>query len=466
MTYRQLFELQKRNNNRMNKNILLTSIALALLLSNSTQAAKPNIIVIMADDMGYECLSANGSLDYKTPVIDGLAAKGVRFEHCYSQPLCTPSRVKIMTGMSNKRNYKQFGLLEKSQTTFAHILKDAGYRTCIAGKWQLGNGPKGYEHFGFEQALIWHSGRRTTRTQGEHKGKDNRYSNPQLELNGEHADYTNGEYSTDLFVDFISDFIEKHKEEPFFVYYPMVLTHCPFFQTPDSEDRNPKSMGSPSYKGDPEYFKDMVEYVDKSVGKINAKLDELGLRENTLIIFAGDNGTDKPIVTKTTFGDVAGAKGTMTDGGNRVPCVASWPNEIKKPFVSQDIIDFSDILPTICEAADAKIPKDLPVDGVSFLPQLKGKKGNPRESIYVWYGHHSLHIFARNQRYKLYSTGTFYDIAEDRLETSAIAEADMTEQLNAVRGILQAKIDSFEDVKNPFGNPQPKKKRAGKKIRQ
>ena len=127
---------------------VLAAIAFSATAVNA--ADRPNIVLIMADDMGYECIRANGSLDYQTPQLDALAAGGLRFEHCYSQPICTPSRVKLMTGMSNKRNYVRFGRLNRKQTTFAHILRDAGYKTCVAGKWQLGNESDSPRHFGFE----------------------------------------------------------------------------------------------------------------------------------------------------------------------------------------------------------------------------------------------------------------------------------------------------------------------------
>jgi len=409
-------------------------------------AERPNVVLIMADDMGYECVGANGCLDYETPKLDALAAGGVRFEHCYSQPLCTPTRVKLMTGMSNKRNYVRFGVLDRGQRTFAHMLKDAGYRTCVAGKWQLGHEPDSPQHFGFEESLLWQH----TRGRTDDRGYDTRYSNPRLERNGEPADYRGGEYSTGLFVDFINRFIEANRERPFFVYYPMALVHCPFCPTPDSEDWDAASRGSKSYKGDPKYFADMVAYTDKAVGRIDAKLAELGLRDNTLLIFTGDNGTDKPIVTRTTFGRIAGAKGSMTDGGTRVPCIVSWPGVIRQGRVSRDIIDFSDFLPTICEAAGAKLPSGLAIDGRSFLPQLQGKPGTPRDAIYVWYSRSgmpgSARVFARNGRYKLYVDGRFFDVAQDRLEKSPLDDAVLSEEARAAKSVLQARIDAFERV--------------------
>lgn len=424
-----------------------------VLWAGDGQAAdspRPNIVLIMADDMGFECVGANGCLDYKTPNLDRLASSGIRFEHCYSQPICTPSRVKLMTGQSNKRNYVRFGRLNRKQTTFAHLLKAAGYRTCIAGKWQLGNEPDSPQHFGFEQALLWQH----TRGRTDKQKHDTRYPNPRLELNGKPVDYDDGEFSSDVFVDFIENFMEQHREEPFLVYYPMALVHCPFSPTPDSTDWDPRSHGSTDYKGQPEYFGDMVAYVDKSVARIDATLERLGVRDNTLLIFTGDNGTDTPIVTRTTFGNVVGAKGKMIDGGNHVTCIVNWPAVIKEGRVASEIIDFSDILPTICAAGEAAVPDELPIDGVSFLPLLNGEPWIPRSSIYMWYSRNGkvseAQAFARNQRYKLYESGEFFDVPNDRTEQRPLDPATLTAEQRAVFDQLKQHIDRFSDV-TPVG---------------
>ncbi|MBI1311622.1 sulfatase-like hydrolase/transferase [bacterium] len=414
---------------------------------------RPNIVLIMADDMGYECVQANGCLDYRTPELDRLAASGVRFEHCYSQPICTPSRVKLMTGMSNKRNYVRFGMLDRQQTTFAHLLKKAGYRTAIAGKWQLGGEKDSPQHFGFEQSLLWQH----TRPRTDKDKHDTRYPNPRLERNGKELDFDNGEFSSDLFSDFLLDFMEENKDQPFLAYYPMALVHCPFSATPDSEEWDPKSRGSQDYKGNPKYFGDMVAYVDKTVAKIDAKLAELGIRDNTLLIFTGDNGTDTPIATNTTWGKVAGAKGQMIDAGNHVTCIVSWPSVIREGRVVQDIIDFSDMLPTLCAAAGAEVPAHLRIDGQSFLPLLQGRKFKSRDSIYMWYSRNGVvnqaRAFARNQTWKLYESGELFDISHDPLEKQPLDPESLTKPEQQVRAMLQSRIDQFTDVVPP-GCPQ------------
>jgi arylsulfatase A len=358
------------------------------------EGKRPNIVLVMADDLGYECIGANGS-EYKTPNLDKLAAGGVRFTNCFANPLCTPSRVKIMTGQYNVRNYVKFGLLPRGEVTFAHQLKKAGYATAIAGKWQLGKEKDAPQHFGFDESCLWQHTRDARHTG---TGIDSRFSNPALEINGEPVNYNNGEYGPRVCADFLCTFIEKNKDRPFLVYFPMILTHCPFFPTPDSKDWDPKSKGSPTYKGDAKYFGDMATYMDRSVGQIVAKLDELGLRESTLVIFTGDNGTDKPVVTQMDGRRIVGGKGTMADEGTRVPLIASWPGAIKKGLLTDELVDFTDMMPTLCEATGAALPEGYPGDGRSILPTLRGEPGRDRPWVYVWYRGQ---VFARNGEYSL-----------------------------------------------------------------
>ena len=142
------------------KHGIIPFLASCVLLQAPLSAVKPNIVFIMADDFGYECVGANGGTSYQTPVLDQMAKEGMRFEHCYSQPICTPSRVKLMTGISNMRNYGKFGFLDPKQTTFANLLKKEGYATCIVGKWQLQGGLEGPNKFGFDEYCLWQLNRR------------------------------------------------------------------------------------------------------------------------------------------------------------------------------------------------------------------------------------------------------------------------------------------------------------------
>lgn len=374
-----------------------------LAIIGTANANATNVVLIMADDMGYEALSVNGSESCKSPHLDKLAADGVRFTNCFANPLCTPSRAKIMTGQYNVRNYVKFGLLDRGQTTFAHQLKAAGYATCIAGKWQLGKQIDSPQHFGFEQSCLWQH-TRSGRSKVDGKTFDRRFVNPLIEFNGKERDYVKGEYGPQVCTDFVCDFIDKNKKKPFLVYYPMILTHCPFDPTPDSTDWDPKRLGSTTYKGDrndpQRHFRDMVAYADKLVGQIVAQLEKSGVRDDTLLIFTGDNGTDKPIVTRWNGTKVVGGKGTMTDMGTRVPLIVSWPAGIRQGGrVVDDLVEFCDMLPTLCEVTGAELPANYPGDGSSIVPVLQNNgNARPKDWISIWYRGQ---VMVRNQQYSL-----------------------------------------------------------------
>ena len=426
---------------------VLTTLAALLLGAFTAQANdQPNIILIMADDMGYEALSSNGSESCKSPNLDKLAAKGVRFTNCFSNPICTPSRVKLMTGQYNVRNYVKFGWLDREQTTFAHQLKAAGYATAIAGKWQLGRDKDTPQHFGFEQSCLWQH-TRSGRSNEDGKNIDRRFVNPQLEFNGVEKDFTNGEYGPQVCTDFICDFIDKNKKKPFLVYYPMILTHCPFDPTPDSTDWDPKRLGSTTYKGDrndpQRHFRDMVAYADKAVGQIVSQLEKSGVRDNTLIIFTGDNGTDTPIVTPWNGKKVVGGKGTMSDTGTRVPLIVNWPAGIRKAGrVVDDLVEFTDVFPTICEVTTAKLPKNHPGDGASIVPVLRNQAGaRKKDWVYIWY---RKQVMVRNKQYSFVAKQDGSNAALTRYEGSfngtKLKDSALTKTERALKKQFEATI--------------------------
>ena len=425
----------------------LTILAGLLLGAFTAQANdQPNIILIMADDMGYEALSSNGSESCKSPNLDKLAAKGVHFTNCFSNPICTPSRVKLMTGQYNVRNYVKFGWLDREQTTFAHQLKAAGYATAIAGKWQLGRDKDTPQHFGFEQSCLWQH-TRSGRSNEDGKNIDRRFVNPQLEFNGVEKDFTNGEYGPQVCTDFICDFIDKNKKKPFLVYYPMILTHCPFDPTPDSTDWDPKRLGSTTYKGDrndpQRHFRDMVAYADKAVGQIVSQLGKSGVRDNTLIIFTGDNGTDTPIVTPWNGKKVVGGKGTMSDTGTRVPLIVNWPAGIRKAGrVVDDLVEFTDVFPTICEVTTAKLPKNHPGDGASIVPVLRNQAGaRKKDWVYIWY---RKQVMVRNKQYSFVAKQDGSNAALTRYEGSfngtKLKDSALTKTERALKKQFEATI--------------------------
>ena len=405
-------------------------------------AAKPNIVFILIDDFGYENVTADGGESYKTPVMDRLAATGVRFEQCHVQPLCTPTRVELMTGLSNRRNYANFGFMDPSQKTFGNLLKDAGYATCVAGKWQLGNGYEGPAHFGFDEYALW-----------QLLKKGPRYKNPRLEINGKQFEYSNNEYGPDIVSDYALDFITRKKDQPFFLYYPMMLTHSPFDATPDCPDYLEVQNGK-GKKGSTGHFADMTAYTDKLIGKLIDKLDELNLRDNTLVLILGDNGTAKGMPARFKGRDVQGGKGTTTEWGTHVPCIGNWPGRFASGKVYQDLIGAVDVLPTICEAAGVPVPVELNIDGRSFLPQLLGGQGNPRDWLYAWYnpsgGATAKAEFAHDAGFKLYTDGKFFNVQKDDLEKSPLADSDLDAQAKAAKAKLQAALQQFEGPRPEF----------------
>ena len=245
-----------------------------------------------------------------------------------------------------------------------------------------------------------------------------------------------------MVTDYLCDFIERNRDRPFLGYYPMILPHDPFRPTPDSE--NPKSKDGTSN------YQDMVAYVDKMVGKIVSKLDELGLRENTLVLFTCDNGTSGAIKSELHGKIVQGGKRQMTDAGTHVPLIANWPKTIPGKQVKEELVDFSDFLPTLLDAAKSPLPTNLTLDGQSFLPQITGKQGNPRKWVHCFYRVKGeggkFQQWARTQRYKLYTTGKFFDVSQDRLEKNPLQKLDTDQKRiqEMLKGVLHQFSDSYQ----------------------
>ena len=433
------------NSTRWVQCFLLTAVIIGASGAGGREPSQrpPNIVLIMADDLGFETLGANGSTSYNTPNLDKLAQGGMRFAYAYSTPLCTPTRVQLMTGKYNFRNYIGFGLLGPAERTFAHLLQKAGYRTAVVGKWQLyGNrrqraltGRTGTlpQDAGFDEYALWQVKRRA----------GPRYKNPYLDLLGESSRVYPGAYGPDVFADAVESFFERNRERPFFLYYPMALTHAPFQPSPD----HPDYEGFDSKKGgsDPKYFKDNVAYMDKIVGRIVRKLERLGLRENTLLIFMGDNGTHRMIRSQLGERRVRGAKGQTTDAGTHVPMIANWPGTIKPGQVNRNLIDFTDFLPTMMETAQVELPKDFLSDGISFYPQLVGKPAEVRQWVFCHYdprwGGRSLRRYVHDRDWKLYADGTFFHISQDPEEKRPVPKKELAPETLQLKGKFQAVLD-------------------------
>ena len=430
-------------------------------LASAFAVDKPlNVVLIMADDVGYECFGPYGSRQYKTPRLNRLADSGVKFTNCFSTPLCTPSRNALMTGRSNVRNYADFGALIPDEYTFADLFREAGYATAVAGKWQLqGNArtkgvPAGH---GFDTYCLWNTPLTERR----------RFWNPSLDLNGKLMDVDENDYGPDIFTNFLLDFIEQNREHPFFAYYPMALVHTPFVPTPDSADRNSKDIQR--------NFEDMVTYTDKIVGRFEDKLESIGLLENTLFIFTADNGTHHNLYSDLDRRTIRGDKGAPTDAGTHVPLFVRAPGIVPGGRVVDDLIDFTDFLPTLADAAGLQLPKPSQTDGRSFWPQLKGEKGDPREWHYTYYFPRPLADefdtpyanpeirYVRDKRYKLYGSGELFDTQSDPHEESALAKSHSATA--AVRAKLQAALNTMPQHGAKIPEQQWRKSQTAKRPR-
>jgi arylsulfatase A len=437
-----------------------------LLMSGCTNKEKnsntnqPNVILIMSDDQGFETVGAYGGESYETPNLDNLAETGIKFTQAHATPVCTPTRVKLMSGQYGTRNFVGPFELDPAIYTFGNLFRDNNYKTFIGGKWQLSGikentnyGDKYLEEIfkkpieaGFDEYALW----QLTRSVGE---RANRYANPVLCINDKVSKY-DGEYGPDIINRHVLNFIQGHKDEPFFVYYPMILTHWPFEPTPDSPDWNPNFRKDDNFeepfggssKGNQVYYKGMVEYADKLVGRIVEKLEDLGLRENTLIIFTSDNGTDQGLKSILNGKDFFGGKFTNTDAGTHVPLIANWPGVIPEGSVNEDLICFTYFFPTLAEIANLKIPSNLKLDGQSFAPVLYGREADLRDWLYMWW-YRDLNQggeFARTKRYKLYHDGSFFDLKKDPLEKKLSLDInELTNEQIEVKEKLSKIIETY-----------------------
>lgn len=398
----------------------------------ATTPKKMNVVLIMADDVGYECLDVYGST-YHTPHLDRMSKQGMLFMNCHSQPLSTPSRVQIMTGKYNNRNYTQFAYLDPKQKTFAHLAKEAGYTTCIAGKWQLGYDSRLPEVFGFDSHCLWQLSKQ--RADGE------RYANVLYERDGEVMPRDIDIYGPDVFADYVIDFMQTNKEKPFFVYYPMVLSHDPFFPTTDSEEWNDPSQREKKHL---KHFPEMITYMDKNVGKILDYLERSGLQENTLVIFTGDNGTNTQVVTPMRDGtQIRGGKKGTKSNATHVPLIVCGPH-VKKNVKNENLVDFSDFYPTLRDAFGLEVNPQEQLDGISFYPQFSGNNSVTRQWSFCHYQDQmkpDYIRFVQTVDYKLYLDGRFYNKKTDVDETKDIRQG--TPQKERLRAELQAVLDQY-----------------------
>jgi len=371
-------------------------LLLALLLpawptsaADAPQAArKPNIIFILADDVGLGETSYTGGDKFKTPNIDALAKTGTIFDTCYAMPLCGPSRCALLTGRYPFRtglttNHSAKAIEPGKEIMIPTVLKKAGYVTAAAGKWgQMNLGPA---EWGFDESV---------------SARNGQYHGDSYVLNGKNTPMPKGSYMPDMMHEFVADFMTRHKDQPFFIYYPLIHIHIPILPTPDSKPDADKDQ----------LYADNIAYMDKLVAKLMTELDRLKLRDNTLVVFAGDNGSIRsPGYTPVKGRQLSGHKASLSEGGSRVPMFVTWPGTTPAGAINHDLVDFTDFFTTFAEIAGAPLPPGVAIDGRSFLPQIKGEKGKPREWVYVELDGKS---YACDARWKLTNTGELLDLKD------------------------------------------------------
>ena len=413
----------------MKPRFLLLALGVLLPAFAAEPASRPNIVFILADDLGIGNIGCYGADRFvKTPHIDALARGGTRYANAYTVPLCGPSRAAILTGRyafrTGATNQDATGEIKQSaEIMLPQILKPAGYATAMIGKW--GQLPLGPGDFGFEEHLKFQGSGVYWNTQD--KGKT-------YLLNGKSVPLRDKEYLPDVMHRAAVDFITRHRGDPFFLYYSLSHIHGEILPTPDSA---PDSQ---------DHYADNIAYMDKLVGQLIAELERLKLREKTLVVFFGDNGTGGGYADRSTVNGrrLAGEKGSMREGGALVPMIVNWPGKTPAGKVSADMVDSTDFFPTFAELAGAKLPAKTVIDGRSLAPQFRGEKGKPRDWAFVqlarnWY--------VRETGWKLNQAGELFDMSGAPWEEKLVPASSSDAAAVAARRRLQAALDQL----NPAG---------------
>ncbi len=439
--------------------VLFASVVCILATTALTAADKPNILFIMVDDLGKDWISCYGAEGIKTPNIDRLASGGMKFHKAWSMPQCTPTRVTLLTGQYpwrtgwvNHWDVPRWGVGYfdwERYTTFASLLKSAGYATAIAGKWQINDfrvEPEALKKHGFDDWCVW------TGYEGQNPPSGKRYWDAYIHTRKGSRTHE-GKFGPDIYCDFLIDFMKSHRDEPMMLYFPMALTHGPLVHTP----LEPKV----STKRDK--LAAMVRHTDHLVGRLVKALDELALRERTIVIFTTDNGTSGGM--RGTIGGKrpSGGKASKFEGGVCEPFIVNCPGTVAAGVETDALTDFSDLLPTFVELAGAKIPEDLKIDGRSFAPLILGKAtDSPRDWIMAL-GHGAARLDAdgvrgkvdytdrviRGKRYKVWVDTNkriteLYDLEKDPLEQTNLLGVDRPELAVALKK-FQAIVDDTPD---------------------
>ena len=424
----------------------MASVANAGSLDLSTNAAPPNIILILADDIGYEIPTYTGGQSYSTPNLDYIAAHGVQFTEAHTSPLCSPSRTMLLTGKYNFRNYTTWGTLDTSNHMIANLLKKKGYTTCMAGKWQFDGGDASIRAFGFDRYLVTNPFNVDFAEDGALKF----YKDPQIYEKGAYwpDSKTKGKYGDDIIRDYMFNYIDSvtalPTRKPFFIYWATNLVHEPFCPTPDDPQFASWNSNKKKSPGDSVYFPSMVKYEDKLVGQLLNKLKDDKITGRTLILWLGDNGTTADIHSVWNGQVVGGAKSSTTEAGTHVPMVAYMPGRIQTHATDTSLVSLVDFINTIGDAAGVTIPKNYgTMDGISFYNQMFGDYSSVRPWLFCHFvgaGKNEtnplyLRRWIQDHTYKQYDSvpnpgfsKKFYNIVADPSEDHPIANKNMTPQ--------------------------------------
>jgi arylsulfatase A-like enzyme len=421
--------------------INIVSLLLGLIPLTALADDRPNIIFIMVDDMGRDWVSCYGA-QHPTPNIDRLANEGVRYETAWCNPICTPTRVTLLTGQYPFRHgwtqhydvprWGGDGLKWTNFTTFARVLRDSGYATAIGGKWQINHLAKQAEalqQHGFDEHCVWMG------VEADRPEAKQRYWDGQIMTNGHRETVP---YGPDTINRFLVEFIERERDQPFLIYYPMLLPHAPHTHTPLNQADPP--LGKPGLYGG------NITYMDQLVGQLVAAVDQGGMEKNTLILFTGDNGSaEAGILNGEPY--VKG-KGRKADHGAHVPFVVRAPFLADGGRVSRDLIDFTDVYPTLVELAKASLPEGVVLDGKSFVPSLRGGEDpfQKRSWIYSQLGDFRM---IRDWQHILDSNGNFHDLGKDPRQENEVSPLDKIAPGRRQR--LQMILDRFpQNAEAPF----------------
>lgn len=407
---------------------------------NHIAATKPNIILIIGDDVGREIPTYNGGESYSTPNLDYMAANGMQFSQFLSHPDGPPSRLALLTGVYNYRNWVKFGYLPPSSPTFANMLQNTGYQTCYIGKWQLDGGDTSIRTHGFSKYLVFVPFPPTVTGFDQYY---RRYKNPLLYQDARYLSETEveGKYSEDMFVDYASKFIDSNKQKPFLLVYSHNLVQKPWVPTPDNPDYadwDPEVDDEARF--DKKYFPDMVAYMDKSIGKLITKVKDAGLEQNTLILYISDNATYAGISSVYKGKTIKGSKATTIYNGINVPMLAYWPGRIAPGRNDTSIVSMTDFFVTFAKISRASTTPFLPLDGTSFHDNLIGANGPKKNYEYCyWPREYQRKIdisYVTDNTYKLYDSlngGLFYNVRKDADEKSPIPDNQLTPNEQKIR---------------------------------